>query len=104
MTKVGRATLALVAVAVVAVAVVGGGSASSQQAKTRHDRLGVRRCREHGAVRRPGARDREVAHREINKAGEYEGQAAHLQHAGQQARDREGVRARSCSARAPTSS
>ncbi len=43
MTKVGKATLALVAVAVAAVAVVGGGSAAPQA--TRHDRLGLRRRR-----------------------------------------------------------
>ena len=61
MTKVGKAALALIAVAVVAVAVVSGGSAAPQA--KRHDRLGIRRRREHGAVRRARARDREVAHR-----------------------------------------
>jgi branched-chain amino acid transport system substrate-binding protein len=70
MKKLRRAMLALVAVAVVAAAVVGGGSASSEQAKTltigwAYDGVG-----QHGAVRRPGARDGEGRHiAAINKAG-----------------------------------
>ena len=100
MTKVGRATLALAAAAAVAVAVATGGAAAPQ--KTAHDRLGIRRRREHGGVRRSGARHGEGAGREINKSGDDEGQAHHLQHAGQQAGDREGVCRASCSRRERT--
>ena len=71
----------------------------------RDHRLGLRRRREHGAVRRPRARDREDAHRAGQQGSEHdEAPADHVQHAGQQARDREGVRDEARSRRARTSS
>ena len=91
MMKLRRATLALVAVAVVAVAVVGGGSASSEQAKTltigwAYDGVGNMAPFDGPAL---ATAKSHIA--TINKAGWYEGQAPHVQHAGQQARDREGM-------------
>ena len=90
MRNVWRAALAVAAAAAVAVAVAT--RRRRRTAEDAHDRLGVRRHREHGAVRRPGARNGEVAHRDDQQDGRDEGEAPHLQHAGQQAGDRQGLR------------
>ena len=104
MKNVRRATLALVAVAVAAVAVVGGGTAASQQAKTvtigwAYDGVGAM-----AAVRRPRARYREGAHQGSEQDQRDEAASHHVQHAGQQAGDRQGVCREARRARAPTSS
>ena len=95
MTKVGKAALALVAVAVVAIAVVSGGSAAPQATLTigwAYDGIGNMAPFDGPAL--ATAKSHVAA---INKAQLDQGQAPDLQHAGQQAGDREGVRARSSS-------
>ena len=59
MIRARKAVLALAAVAAVATAVVAASSASPAAGEHGHDRLGVRRQRRDGAVRRSGARDGE---------------------------------------------
>ena len=91
MKKVWRATLAL----------AGRGGRGGRRRRRRNgrvgagddrdDRLGVRRRRRDGAVRRAGSRGREDAHRPGQQGERDQAPADHLQHAEQQARDREGM-------------
>ena len=91
MTKVRRATLALAAVAVVAVAVV----AAARRLRRRRRSRSAGRTTASGTWRRSTARRSRRRSRTSRRSTRRadEGQAPHLQHAGQQARDREGVRA-----------
>ena len=91
MTKVGKAALALVAVAVVAVAVVSGGSAAPQATLTigwAYDGIGNMAPFDGPAL--ATAKSHIAQHQQGER---HEGEAPHVQHAGQQAGDREGVRA-----------
>ena len=90
MTKVGKAALALMTVAVVAVAVVSGGSAAPQATLTigwAYD--GVGNMAPYDGPALATAKERITSSQQDER---YEGQAPDVQHPGQQAGDREGVR------------
>ena len=94
MKNVRRAALALAAVAVAAVAVVGGGTAASQQAKTvtigwAYDGVGAMADERWPGARHGAGEDQAAQQAEVEQV---QVQAPHVQHAGEQACDREGLR------------